>query len=91
VESNNLDINETKTLSYKDIKLKKGDIIRATLFVRFAKKDCLKVIDLKDEKFKRAEVIKTKEYIYSPLELYRPIYGSTFIDWVNPNFGWDWD
>jgi hypothetical protein len=66
VESNNLDINETKTLSYKDIKLKKGDIIRATLFVRFAKEDCLKVIDLKDEKFKRAEVIKTKEYTYSP-------------------------
>jgi len=58
-ESNNLDINETKTLKYRDIELKKGDIIEVTLFVRFAKEDCLSVIDLKDSKFKRAEIIKS--------------------------------
>jgi hypothetical protein len=61
--SNNLDKNETKVLRYKNIKLKSGDIIEATLFVRFAKEDCLSVIDLEDEKFKRAESIKSVKKI----------------------------
>jgi len=35
-----------------------GDSVIATLYVRFAKSDCLKVIDLEDKRLKRGEVIK---------------------------------
>jgi len=62
-EENNLDINETKSFRYKGIDLKRGDIIEATLFVRFAKEDCLRVVNLKDKIFKRAEVIKSVKKI----------------------------
>jgi hypothetical protein len=49
---------KSKSVTYKNIPLKKGDIIKATMFVRFAKRDCQSIIDLKDNKFKKAFVIK---------------------------------
>ena len=61
-EVNNLGMKESKLVSYTGMKLKKGDIIEATMFVRFAKKDCQLVIDLKDEKFKNAYVLKEVTY-----------------------------
>jgi len=54
----NLNAHKSKIVTYKGIKLQKGDIIKATMFVRFAKGDCQSVIELKDEKFKKAFVIK---------------------------------
>jgi len=54
----NLNAHKSKIVIYKSIKLKKGDIIKATMFVRFAKQDCQSVIELKDEKFKKAFVLK---------------------------------
>jgi hypothetical protein len=57
-EVNNLDANESKTFRYSGVELNKGDIIKATMFVRFAKKDCQSVISLKDKIFKKAHIIK---------------------------------
>ena len=57
-ETNNLEMNKNKTLSYSGFKLKKGDSVVATLFVRFGKKDCQSVVSLKDEIFKKKYIIK---------------------------------
>ncbi|MCK4441512.1 MAG: hypothetical protein KAU90_05870, partial [Sulfurovaceae bacterium] len=43
----NLNAYKSKSVTYKDINLKKGDIIKATMFVRFAKRDCQSIITLK--------------------------------------------
>jgi len=55
---NNLSARESKTYKYKNIKLKKGDTIQASMYVRFAKEDCQKAIKLEDEKFKKEHLIK---------------------------------
>ncbi len=55
VESRNLDENETKIIRYRDIDIRGGDSVIATLYVRFAKSDCLKVIDLEDRGSRRGE------------------------------------
>ena len=57
-EINNLEMKESKTLSYSGFKLKKADSVVATLFVRFAKKDCQSVVTLKDAIFKKPLIIK---------------------------------
>jgi len=57
-EETNLEAYKSKKFIYKNIKLKKGDIIVATMFVRFAKKDCQRVINLKDNKLKKSYIIK---------------------------------
>ena len=44
---NNLGARETKTLLYPIKGLKKGDIVKVSLYVKLAKDDCLKAIDLK--------------------------------------------
>ena len=62
-KTNNIEMKESKTISYKDVKLKKDDKIIVTLFVRFAKKDCQIVVSLKDEIFKKAYVMKSVELI----------------------------
>ena len=62
---NNLAMKESKVLTYHGMKLKNGDIIKATMFVRFAKKDCQSVIKLKDEKFHKAFVLKEVNYNFS--------------------------
>ncbi len=56
-ESTNLDANKTKTVHYK-VALKKGDIIQASMYVRFAKEDCQAVVSLKDELFKKEFILK---------------------------------
>jgi len=57
-DKTNLDAYRSKEITYKDIELKKGDTIKATMYVRFAKKDCQKVVDLKDDKFKKVYILK---------------------------------
>jgi len=57
-DENNLNAYQSKKLEYKNIELKKNDIIKATMFVRFAKKDCLRVVNLEDEKFKKNYILK---------------------------------
>ena len=66
---NNLGTKESKTLNYKGMNLKNGDIIDATMFVWFAKKDCQSVIKLKDEKFQKAFVLKEVKYTFSTKKL----------------------
>jgi len=56
-ESNNLKAKASKTVSYS-VQLRKGDVVKATMFVRFAKQDCQSVITLKDTLFKTAHVLK---------------------------------
>ncbi len=56
-ESNNLEAKASKTISY-NVQLQKGDVVKATMFVRFAKQDCQLVVSLKDELFKIAHVLK---------------------------------
>ncbi len=60
---NNLEAKESKTFGYKDISLEKGDVIKASMYVRMAKKDCQKVVQLKEEKFKKAFLLKSVEKI----------------------------
>ena len=66
---NNLAMKESKVLTYHGMKLKNGDIIKATMFVRFAKKDCQSVIKLKDEKFHKASVLKELSSKFSTKKL----------------------
>jgi hypothetical protein len=56
-EATNLDAKESKTIKYS-IDLQKGDTIKATMFVRFAKQDCKSVITLKDTLFKKEQILK---------------------------------
>jgi nitrate reductase cytochrome c-type subunit len=61
-EMNNLAMKESKVLKYSGVKLQKGDTIKATMFVRFAKKDCQSVVKLEDENLKKSHILK--EIIY---------------------------
>jgi len=55
---NNLLARQSKNFVYDKVKLKKGDIVEVSLYVKYAKDDCQKALDLKDEKFKKAHLIK---------------------------------
>ena len=57
---NNLGARETRTLTYEIKGLKKGDTVDVSLYVKLAKDDCLKAIDLKDTSLNKA--ILMKEY-----------------------------
>jgi len=61
-EETNLNAKESKTVEYK-VKVQKGDLVKATMYVRFAKKDCQSVITLKDTIFKETHILKELEYI----------------------------
>ncbi len=58
---NNLNARESRIFTYNDLELQKGDVIQASMYVQFAKKDCQKVIVLDDEKFKKSHLIKMVE------------------------------
>jgi hypothetical protein len=60
-EVNNLNSKESKTVNYT-FKTQKGDTIKATMFVRFAKQDCQSVITLKEAIFKEAHILKSVSY-----------------------------
>ncbi len=60
---NNLEAKSSKTLEYKSIKLEKGDIVSASMFVRMAKKDCQKVVELKEERFLKPLLLKSVEHV----------------------------
>jgi hypothetical protein len=53
----NLNAKASKVAKYS-VELETGDIVHATMFVRFAKKDCQSVITLKEELFKKAHILK---------------------------------
>jgi len=54
---NNLLAYQSKEFEYK-VNLQKGDKIEVTLYGRLAKKDCQRVVELKDEEFKKSFIIK---------------------------------
>ena len=56
-EATNLNSKESKIVRYT-VALKKGDTIKATMYVRFAKKDCQSVITLKSKLFKERQILK---------------------------------
>ncbi len=55
---NNLLPHESKLFNYGGFELKKGDKVEVSLYVRFAKEDCKKVITLENKEFKKAHLIK---------------------------------
>ena len=55
----NLEAKEQKTLLYSLPKLQKGDKIKISLFVQFAKSDCAKAITLKEKKLLEPQLIKS--------------------------------
>ena len=57
-ESTNLLAHESKTVTYHTIMLEKGDIIRATMYLRLAKLDCHAVLDLKSKELKELHILK---------------------------------
>ncbi len=60
---NNLEAKESKTFVYKDIDLQKGDIVKATMYVRLAKKDCQKAVTLKEDIFKKRYLLKSVQSV----------------------------
>jgi len=62
-EVNNLEVKESKVLKYNNIELQKGDTIKATMYVRFAKKDCQSIINLKDTLFKTVHILKKVSFV----------------------------
>jgi hypothetical protein len=61
-EATNLNAREHKRVKY-ELKLKKGDTIKASMFVRFAKEDCQSVVTLKDAIFKETHLMKEVERV----------------------------
>jgi len=55
---NNLEAKESKSFVYRGMQFEKGDIIKASMFVRFAKKDCKSVVILKDKLLKKDYLLK---------------------------------
>jgi hypothetical protein len=64
IRVNNLLAHESKTYDYKNLNLQKGDIIEVSMYVRFAKEDCLSVITLEDEMLKKEHLIKSVEKVF---------------------------
>ena len=60
---NNLEAKQSKHFSYHDISLKKGDIIKASMYVRMAKRDCQKAVTLKEDIFTKRYLLKSVEKI----------------------------
>ena len=56
-ETTNLNAKERKKVKY-NVKLKKGDVVKVTMYVRFAKEDCQSVITLKNSLFKERQILK---------------------------------
>jgi len=57
--NHNLPAKKTITIKYDHLNLKKGDKIIVSMYVRYAKKDCLKVLNLKDKNLKKSFLIKS--------------------------------
>jgi len=58
-KSHNIDADETKTLTYTLPSLKKGDIVKISLYVQLAKSDCTKEIELNDKRLITPSLIKS--------------------------------
>ena len=57
--SHNLNARESKVITYKNINLKKGDKVIVSMYVRYAKQDCSKVLNFKDKNLKKSFLIKS--------------------------------
>ncbi len=57
--ANNIGTKEVKVLKYSIDKLKKGDLVELNFWVRLAKEDCTKEVDLKDKSFLEPMLIKS--------------------------------
>ena len=62
-EANNLAMKESKLLKYSTVELQKGDVVKATMFVRFAKEDCQSVITLKEAIFTTEHLLKEVSFV----------------------------
>ena len=60
---NNLEAKESKRFEYKGVHLEKGDVVQASMYVRVAKKDCQKVVEILEEKYKKPSLLKSVECI----------------------------
>ncbi len=60
---NNLGARETKIFTYTVKELKKGDKVEVSLYVKLAKDDCLKVIDLEDSTLNKPILMKKYELV----------------------------
>jgi len=58
---NNLGARESKTFLYSVKNLKKGDVVEASLYVKLAKDDCLKAIDLNDTSYNEPLLMLRRE------------------------------
>ena len=58
---NNLGARETKTYTYNVTGLQKGDKVEVSLYVKLAKDDCLKTIDLKETTLNKPLLMKKSE------------------------------
>jgi len=59
---NNIEAKESKTFTYKGLELKISDVVKATMFVRFSKKDCQSVVKLEDKKYNEPHILKEVTY-----------------------------
>ncbi len=57
--SNNLGARKTKVLKYSNLDLQKGDKVIVSMYVRYAKKDCSKVLTFKDKNLKKSFLVKS--------------------------------
>jgi len=60
---NNLNARDSRVFNYSIAKLKDADRVEVSLYVKLAKDDCLKVIDLKDSNLNRPILMKRVELI----------------------------
>ena len=58
---NNLEAMSSKEFTYKVVSLEKGDVIKASMMLQMAKRDCQKVVELSEEKFTKTILLKSVE------------------------------
>jgi len=61
----NLNAKETKILKYNIPDIHKGDKVEVSLYVKLAKDDCAKVVDLKDKSLIKSQLIKKISFIFN--------------------------
>lgn len=61
---NNLEAEEKRTIKYEVTELKKGDIIKASMYVILAKPSCQSELDLKDKSLFEPKLMKSITYNY---------------------------
>lgn len=60
---NNIEGKSSKEFTYTGVDFKKGDVVKASMMMRMAKKDCQKVVKLSEERFLKPLLLKSVEKI----------------------------